>query len=84
MPTDQRFRLDDDQGVPPVEEAGEGEQGQSSRVCKPPRLDLPLLTEGQLLTQEQDFCAQGRARTNRRLQKIPDIEGQIAAYGDSP
>jgi len=42
-----------------------------------------FLIEGQLLSQEQDFCAQSRTRTNGRLQKTPNVEEQIAQDGDS-
>jgi hypothetical protein len=37
------------------------DQGETSRVVQLSWLDLPLLKEGQLLSQEQDFRAQGSA-----------------------
>jgi len=78
VPADQRFRLDNDQSVPPVEHAGEDKQGRSGRVCKPSRLDLMFLIKGHLLSQEQDFSAQSRARANDCLQKTPNVEEQTA------
>jgi hypothetical protein len=42
-----------------------------------------FLIEGQLLSQEQDFCAQSRARTDGCLRKTHAIADPIAEHGDS-
>jgi hypothetical protein len=40
-------------------------------------LDLPLLIEGQLLSQEQDFRAQGRARAKQETEEKKPVRDQI-------
>jgi hypothetical protein len=40
-------------------------------------LDLPLLIKGQLLSQEQDFRAEGRARTEQEKEEKKPICEQI-------
>jgi len=41
------------------------------------RLDLPLLIEGQLLSQEQDLRAQGRARAEQETAEKKPVRDQI-------
>ena len=40
-------------------------------------LDLPLLIEGQLLSQEQDFRAQGSARAEQETEEKKSVGDQI-------
>jgi hypothetical protein len=42
------------------------------------RLDLPLLIEGQLLSQEQNLRAQGCARVEQETEEKKYVPGQIS------
>jgi hypothetical protein len=47
-------------------------------VVQSPRLDLPLLIEGQLLSQEQNLRAQGCARAEQETEEKKYVPGQIS------
>jgi len=53
MPADQRLRLHDNQQVTPGQETRQAGEDDARRVIGAPRLDLALLLQGQLFTQEQ-------------------------------
>jgi len=42
-------------------------------------LDLPLQIEGELLSQEQDFCAEGRARAEQEPEEKKPFCEQVGA-----
>ena len=45
-------------------------------------VDLPLLIEGQLLSQEQDLYAQGCARAEQETEEKKYVPGQISDQGN--
>src|SRR6516164_59672 len=57
MPANQGLGFDDDQGLFPIAEARPEDETDTGRVVQSSRLDLSLLIEGQLLSQEQDLSA---------------------------
>jgi hypothetical protein len=61
MPAYQSLWFDDYQGFFPIAKARPEDERESGGVVQLSRLDLSLLIEGQLLSQEQDLCAQGCA-----------------------
>jgi hypothetical protein len=77
MPANQGLWFDDDHGIFPEEEAKPEDQGETGGVIQSSRLDLPLLIEGQLLSQEQDFRAQGRARTEQEMEEKKPVRDQL-------
>jgi hypothetical protein len=78
MPANQRLGFDDDQGLFPIAEARPEDEGETGGVVQSPRLDLPLLIEGQLLSEEQDFRAQGGARAEQETEeKKPSVTRSV-------
>jgi hypothetical protein len=69
MPADQGLGFDNDQGISPIDETRPEEEGETGGVVWSSRLDSPLLIEGQLLSQKQDFRAQGCARAEQETEK---------------
>ena len=53
VPTDERFRLDDHQGVMPVKEPGERQHGESNPRCGSARPNVSLLEESELFAEEE-------------------------------
>lgn len=64
MPADERFRLDDQQGLFPIEQARPQHEREPSGVLQSSRLHLVLFTKSQLLAQKQDLRAPSCARAN--------------------
>jgi hypothetical protein len=78
MPADQRLGFDYDQSLYPIAEPRPEDEGETDGVVQSSRLGLPLLIEGQLLSQEQDFRAEGRARSEHETEEKKSICGQIS------
>src|SRR5258705_8403537 len=78
MPANQRLGFDDDQGLFPIALARPEDETDTGRVVQSSRLDLSLLTEGQLLSQEQDLRAQGCARAEQKTEEKKSARGQIS------
>ncbi len=53
------------------------DERETGGVIQSPRLDLPLLIEGQLLSQEKDFRAQGCARAEQETEEKKSVRDQI-------
>jgi hypothetical protein len=53
MPANERLRLDHGEELTPINQPGQCDERQPRRVVGPPRLDLPLEVQRQLLAQEQ-------------------------------
>ena len=71
MPSNERVRLHDRQESTPVDEPRQRNERNSGRVIGPPRLDLPLEVQRQLLAQKQILgaswaCGRNVDDTNRR------------------
>ncbi len=77
MPADQRLGFDYDQSLFPIAEPRPEDEGETGGVVQSSRLGLPLLIEGQLLSQEQVFRAEGRARSEHETEEKKSICGQI-------
>ena len=77
MPADQRLWFDDYQGISPIAEARPEDERETGGVVQSSRLDLPLLIEGQLLSQEQDFRAKGCARAEQETEEKKPVRDQI-------
>jgi hypothetical protein len=77
MPTNQGLGFDNDQGLFPIAEPRQEDAGETGGVVQSSRLGLPLLIEGQLLSQEQDFRAEGRARSEHETEEKKSIYDQI-------
>jgi hypothetical protein len=60
MPTDQRRRLHDDDGLAPVEPAGKPNQGHPSHMHDTSWLDMAFLVQGQLFAQKEVHHHEGR------------------------
>ena len=69
MPAYQSLWFDDDQGLFPIAEARPEDETDTGGVVQSSRLDLSLLIEGQLLSQEQDLRAQGGARAEQETEE---------------
>jgi len=69
--------LNPDQGLFPIAEARPEDETDTGRVVQSSRLDLPLLIEVQLLSQEQDLWAQGCARAGQEMEEKKSVRGQI-------
>jgi len=69
MPADQRLGFDDYQGLFPIAEARPDDERKTGGVVQSSWLDLSLLIEGQLLSQKQDFCAEGCARAEQETEE---------------
>jgi hypothetical protein len=78
MPANQGLGFDDDQGLFPIAEARPEDKRETGRVVQSSRLDLPLLIEGQLLSQEQNLRAQGCARAEQETEEKKYVPGQIS------
>jgi hypothetical protein len=78
MPAYQSLWFDDDQGLFPIAEARPEDERETGGVVQSSRLDLPLLIEGQLLSQEQNLRAQGRARAEQETEEKKYVPGQIS------
>ncbi len=79
MPTDQRRRLHDDDGLAPVEPASEPDQGHSSRLRGATWLDLAFLIQGQLFAQKEVLRLEGRTGAQAQAQKVPRIMRSISS-----
>jgi len=55
MPSNERLRLHDGQQMPPLDEPGQGDEGNACGIIGPAGLHLPFQVQGQLLSQEQVF-----------------------------
>ena len=77
MPANQGLWFDDDQGLFPIAEARPEDKRETGRVVQSSRLDLSLLTKGQLLSQEQDLRAQGCARAEQETAEKKSVRDQI-------
>ena len=77
MPANQRLGFDDYQGLFPIAEARPEDETDTGRVVQSSRLDLSLLIEGQLLSQEQDLRAQGCARAEQETEEKKSVRDQI-------
>jgi hypothetical protein len=77
MPANQRLGFDDDQSLFPIAEARPEDERETGGVVQSPWLDLPLLIEGQLLSEEQDFRAQGGARAEQKTGEKKSVPDQI-------
>ena len=53
MPANERLRLDHSEELTPINQLRQRDERQPRRVVGPPRLDLPLEVQRQLLAQEQ-------------------------------
>ena len=78
MPANQRLEFDDYQGLFPIAEARPEDERETGGVVQSSRLDLPLLIEGQLLSQEQNLRAQGCARAEQETEEKKYVPGQIS------
>ena len=83
MPANQGLGFDDDQGLFPIAEARPEDERETGGVVQSSRLDLSLLIEGQLLSQEQDLRAQGCARAEQETEEKKSVRDQIGDP-DSP
>jgi hypothetical protein len=77
MPANQGLGFDDDQGLFPIAEARPEDQGETGGVVQSSWLDLPLLIEGQLLSQEQNLRAQGCAQAEQEKEEKKPVRYQI-------
>ena len=77
MPAHQRLWFDDYQSLFSVAEAKPEDERETGRVVQSSRSDLPLLIEGQLLSQEQDLRAEGRARAEQETEEKKPVRDQI-------
>jgi hypothetical protein len=77
MPADQRLGFDDYQGLFPIAEAKPDDEGETGGIVQSSWLDLPLLIEGQLLSQEQDLRAQGCARAEEETEEKKPVRDQV-------
>jgi len=77
MPANQGFGFDDYQGLFPTAETRPEDETDTGGVVQSPRLDLPLLIEGQLLSQEQNLRAQGCARAEQETEEKKYVRDQI-------
>src|SRR5499425_379953 len=77
MPAYQSLWFDDDQGPFPIAEARPEDETDTGGVVQSSRLDLSLLIEGQLLSQEQDLRAQGCARAEQETEEKKSVRDQI-------
>ena len=78
MPANQGLGFDDDQGLFPIAEARPEDETDTGRVVQSSRMDLSLLIEGQLLSQEQDLRAQGCSRAEQETEEKKSVRGQIS------
>jgi hypothetical protein len=62
MPLNKGFRLDDYEGVSPIEESSESHHRQTDRRRSRPRPVLAFPKQSELLAEEQILCDQGRTR----------------------
>jgi hypothetical protein len=69
MPANQGLWFGDDQGPFPLAEARPDDERETGGVVQSSRLDLSLLVESQLLSQEQDLRAQGSAQAEREAEE---------------
>jgi len=77
MPANQRLGFDDYQGLFPIAKTRPDDERETAGVVQSSWLDLPLLIEGQLLSQEQDLRAQGCARAEQETEEKKSIRDQI-------
>ena len=77
MPANQGLGFDDDQNLFPIAEARPEDKRETGGVVQSSRLDLPLLIEGQLLSQEEDLHAQGCARAEQETEEKKSVRDQI-------
>ena len=77
MPADQRLGFDDYQGLFPIAEARPDDERKTGGVVQSSCLDLPLLIECQLLSQEQDLRAKGCARAEEETEEKKPVRDQV-------
>jgi hypothetical protein len=53
MPSNERLRLDHGEKLTPINQPGQRDEREASRIVSPPRFDLPLEVQGQLLAEEK-------------------------------
>ena len=80
MPANQGLGFDDDQSLFPIAEARPEDKRETGRVVQSSRLDLSLLIEGQLLSQEQNLRAQGCARAEQKTAEKKPVRDQIGDH----
>jgi len=76
-----RLVANDYQGLFPIAGARPEDETDTGRVVQSSRLDLSLLIEGQLLSQEQDLRAQGCARAEQETNEKKSVRDQIGDQG---
>jgi len=81
VPADQGLGPDDHQGIFPIEQPRPNHERETGGVVQSSRLRLPFFIESQLLSQEQDFCAQGRARAEHETEETASVPSQISDQG---
>jgi len=77
MPANQGLWFDDYQGLFPLAEARPDDQKETGGVVQSSRLDLSLLIQSQLPSQEQDLRAQGSARAEQETEEKKPVRYQI-------
>src|SRR5215510_10940168 len=60
MPAEERRRLDNGQGLPPIEPASEPDECETRGVGGTSGFDIALLIQRQLFPQKEVFCCKGR------------------------
>lgn len=89
MPTDKGLRLDDNQGILPIEESRKQNHRQASRVGRSSRFDLELQIKCQLLAEEEILRPEGCLRARPENQESEGVtskggEGrEQAKHGES-
>ena len=73
MPADQRGRLDNDQGLPPVEASGKPGQGETGGRGDAPGLDVAFLIQRQLFAQKEIFRGKGSEEAQTHPEATPAI-----------
>ena len=73
-----RLVANDYQGLFPIAGARPEDETDTGRVVQSSRMDLSLLIEGQLLSQEQNLSAQGCARAEQETEEKKYVPGQIS------
>jgi hypothetical protein len=73
MPSNERVRLHDGEDSTPVDQPRQGDECDAGRVIGPPRLDLALEVQRQLLTQEEVLGGELDVRPHHRRQESEDV-----------
>ena len=76
MPSNQRFRFDHREELTPINQPEQRDQRQPCRVLGPPRLDLPLEVQRQLLAEEQILGGQLPACLQHRQCELGNVANE--------